>query len=121
MRKQNRENAEMENIMKKKIISMIMMTVMATSLMACGGTASDTAKSKTVTEATTGVSGQTTATTEQTADTAASAAVSGSINGDGVGTAGTLIMATNAEFPPYEYHEGVSIVGIDAEIAAAIS
>lgn len=33
----------------------------------------------------------------------------------------TLIMATNAEFPPYEYHEGQGIVGIDAEIAAAIA
>ena len=36
-------------------------------------------------------------------------------------TGGTLIMATNAEFPPYEFHEGDSIVGIDAEIAAAIA
>lgn len=35
--------------------------------------------------------------------------------------AGTLIMATNAEFPPYEFHEGDEIVGIDAEIAAAIA
>ena len=34
---------------------------------------------------------------------------------------GVLIMATNAEFPPYEYHEGGRIVGIDAEIAAAIA
>ncbi len=33
----------------------------------------------------------------------------------------TLIMATNAEFPPYEYYEGDKIVGIDAEIAAAIA
>ena len=33
----------------------------------------------------------------------------------------TLVMATNAEFPPYEYHEGDDIVGIDAEIAAAIA
>ena len=33
----------------------------------------------------------------------------------------TLIMATNAEFPPYEYHEGDAIVGIDAEIGAAIA
>ncbi|MFV0498386.1 MAG: transporter substrate-binding domain-containing protein [Candidatus Fimivivens sp.] len=33
---------------------------------------------------------------------------------------GTLVMATNAEFPPYEYHEGDSIVGIDAEFAKAI-
>lgn len=33
----------------------------------------------------------------------------------------TLVMATNAEFPPYEYHEGDKIVGIDAEIAQAIA
>lgn len=33
---------------------------------------------------------------------------------------GTLVMATNAEFPPYEYHEGDAIVGVDAEFAAAI-
>lgn len=33
---------------------------------------------------------------------------------------GTLIMATNAEFEPYEYHEGDAIVGIDADIAQAI-
>ncbi len=32
----------------------------------------------------------------------------------------TLVMATNAEFPPYEYYEGEEIVGIDAEIAQAI-
>jgi len=33
----------------------------------------------------------------------------------------TLVMATNAEFPPYEYYEGEEIVGIDAEFAAAIA
>ncbi len=32
-----------------------------------------------------------------------------------------LVMATNAEFPPYEYHEGEQIVGIDVEIAQAIA
>lgn len=32
----------------------------------------------------------------------------------------TLVMATNAEFPPYEYYEDEKIVGIDAEIAEAI-
>ena len=30
-------------------------------------------------------------------------------------------MATNAEFPPYEYYEGSEIVGIDVEIAQAIA
>jgi polar amino acid transport system substrate-binding protein len=35
----------------------------------------------------------------------------------------TLVMATNAEFPPYEYYEtgDGQVVGIDAEIAAAIA
>ena len=32
-----------------------------------------------------------------------------------------LVMATNAEFPPYEYYDGNDIVGIDAEFAAAIA
>ena len=32
-----------------------------------------------------------------------------------------LVMATNAEFPPYEYHDGNAIVGIDAEIAGLIA
>ncbi len=36
-------------------------------------------------------------------------------------TNGKLIMATNAEFPPYEYYDGQDIVGIDAEIAQAIA
>lgn len=34
---------------------------------------------------------------------------------------GKLIMATNAEFPPYEYKEGDKIVGIDAEVAKLIA
>jgi len=34
---------------------------------------------------------------------------------------GVLIMATSADFPPYEFWEGNEIVGIDAEIAAAIA
>ena len=32
-----------------------------------------------------------------------------------------LHMATNAQFPPYEYYEDNAIVGIDAEMAAAIA
>jgi len=34
---------------------------------------------------------------------------------------GVLTMATNAYFPPYEYYEGDTIVGIDAEIASAVA
>lgn len=35
--------------------------------------------------------------------------------------AGILTMATNAEFPPYEYKDGETIVGIDAEVAQLIA
>lgn len=34
---------------------------------------------------------------------------------------GKLVMATNAEFPPYEYREGDKIIGIDADFARAIA
>ena len=34
---------------------------------------------------------------------------------------GVLTMATNAEFPPYEYYEGDTVTGIDVEIAQAIA
>ena len=33
----------------------------------------------------------------------------------------TLIMATSADFPPYEFYEGKNVVGIDAEVAQAIA
>lgn len=33
---------------------------------------------------------------------------------------GTLVMATNATFPPYEYYEAEEVVGIDADLAQAI-
>lgn len=33
---------------------------------------------------------------------------------------GDLVMATNAEFPPYEYHEGDAIKGVDPDFARAI-
>jgi len=34
---------------------------------------------------------------------------------------GALVMATNAEFPPYEYKENDEILGIDADLAQAIA
>ena len=36
-------------------------------------------------------------------------------------TDNVLTMATNAEFPPYEFYDGDVVVGIDAEIGAAIA
>lgn len=42
-------------------------------------------------------------------------------NDDGTQKKETLVMATNAQFPPYEYYDGDKIVGIDAEVAALIA
>ena len=42
-------------------------------------------------------------------------------NNLGLVESGKLIMATSADFPPYEFWEGNEIVGIDAEVAAAIA
>lgn len=39
---------------------------------------------------------------------------------EGIEYKDTLVMATNAEFPPYEYYEGEAIVGIDVDLARAI-
>lgn len=54
-----------------------------------------------------------------------SMAACGSKKDDGASTDGakkeTLVMATNAEFPPYEFYEGDKVVGIDADIAAAVA
>lgn len=41
--------------------------------------------------------------------------------GDSKDSKDTLVMATNAEFPPYEFREGDKVVGIDAEVAQAIA
>lgn len=46
---------------------------------------------------------------------------SSSEGGDSTEEKDTLVMATNAEFPPYEYYEGQDIVGIDVDIANAIA
>jgi polar amino acid transport system substrate-binding protein len=36
-------------------------------------------------------------------------------------TNGTLVMATNAEFEPYEYRDGNKVVGIDVDMAQAVA
>lgn len=94
----------------KKLIAAALIGAMALTMAGCGSSTADTT-ADTAAESTADTAAESTAdtTAESTADTAANA------------TAGTLVMATNAEFPPYEYYEGDAIVGIDAEIAAAIA
>ena len=95
--------------MKKKVLALTMAALMAASLTACGGGAKET----TAADTTAADTADTTA-AEKTEETSAEAAGT-----DAAG--GVLVMATNAEFPPYEYHDGGEIVGIDAEIAKAIA
>lgn len=86
--------------MKKKLLSMLLVAACVFSMAACGSGNNSA-----------GDSGN-----------AAESNEAEDASGDDSGSeGGKLVMATNAEFPPYEYHEGDEIVGIDAEIAAAIA
>ncbi len=91
----------------KKLIAMMLAGTMALSLAACGSAAAPAPAAEETAEAA----------AEETAEAAAeeTAAEITTV------TDGVLTMATNAYFPPYEYYEGDAIVGIDAEIAAAVA
>ena len=75
----------------KKFLALMLAALMVFALAACGGNAN--------TDETTVAADETTVAEEKK----------------------TLTMATNAEFPPYEYYEGDKVVGIDAEVAALIA
>ena len=93
---------EKEVLIMKKLFALMLTLAMVLSLAACGGKdapAEEEAAEDTAVE-------ESTETTESALPTAVE---------------GVLTMATNAAFPPYEYIEGGEIVGIDAEIAAAIA
>ena len=80
-----------------------MAALMAASLTACGGSAKET---------TAAAAADTTAAAKEESTAAESTAAESK-----EAAGGKLVMATNAEFPPYEFHDGDKIVGIDAEIA----
>ena len=104
--------------MKKKVLAITMEALMAASLTACGGSAKETTAADTAAAATAEEKAEDTTAAESKDETSAEAAETGAAK-DAAG--GRLIMATNAEFPPYEYHDGDAVVGIDAEIAKAIA
>ena len=111
--------------MKKRFLTAAMAALCAISLAACsGGSAETTAADTTAAEAadTTAAEAEDTTAAEDAAEAEPEAEAEENTEG------GTLIMATNEEFPPYEYHDssqtgpdGTDIVGIDAEIAGAIA
>ena len=103
----------------KKLAAVFLAGIMCASLAACGSSAADDAASTDTQTAAEETAEETAddaaaADTEEAADTAASGEVT-------TVTEGILTMGTNAAFPPYEYYEGDTVVGIDAEIAQAIA
>lgn len=90
----------------KKFLTAAMAVMTALSLGACASSAAKSGGTE---------SAKDTSTKDASAESAGEAKAEGSYAGK------TLIMATNAEFPPYEYHEGKDIVGIDVEIAKAVA
>ncbi len=99
----------------KKMTAIAMAAFAALTVTACGSGSTAT----TTAAATTAAAEETEAAT--TAAGTEAAAEETEAAGDSSYAGKTLIMATNAEFPPYEYHDGNEIVGIDVEIARAIA
>ena len=87
----------------KKFIALLLAMIMVLGMVACGSSEAAPASSA--------------------AEVASAPVEAGSEAAAGFSTVteGVLTMATNAYFPPYEYYEGDKIVGIDAEIAAAVA
>ena len=91
----------------KKVSALILALAMCTAMLtACGGGSNTTASTGSAAPAPT----TSAATSEADAD-----------EGYKLVKEGTLTMATNAYFPPYEYYDGQDIIGIDADIAKAIA
>ena len=97
----------------KKIFALLLALAMTLALVACGGNAAN--------------SGDGAASSAPSGDPAASTPADneGAADADAgemkLAAEGVLTMGTNAAFPPYEFYDGETIVGIDAEIAAAIA
>ena len=101
----------------KKLAAVFLAGIMCASLAACGSSAADDAAS-TDTQTAAEETAEETADDGAAADTEGETAEAGEVT---TVTEGILTMGTNAAFPPYEYYEGDTVVGIDAEIAQAIA
>lgn len=84
----------------KKVLALVLAALMVFALVACGTSNSD--------ETTTAANGESSAPASESESTAS-------------GDKKTLIMATNATFPPYEYKDGDNFAGIDVEVAQKIA
>ena len=92
----------------KKVSALSLALAMCTAMLtACGGGNSNTTAS--------------TGSAAPAPTTSAATSEAGADEGYKLVKEGTLTMATNAYFPPYEYYDGQDIIGIDADIAKAIA
>ena len=92
----------------KKVSALILALTMCTAMLtACGGGNSTTTSS--------------TGSAAPAPTTSAATSEAGADEGYKLVKEGTLTMATNAQFPPYEYYDGDDVIGIDADIAKAIA
>lgn len=103
--------------MKKQVIALLTAAMMVGAMAGCGAGGSDTTTAADTTAAETTTAGDAAADTDTEAEAEDGAETTAAIGGEGK----VLVMATNAEFPPYEYHDGGDIVGIDVEVAEAIA
>jgi len=108
-----------EEIMKK--IMKTMAAVIALTLMigsvGCTSTAKTVFQNETTKEAATTAAATTAATTAASVDATTAPADTGTGTKDPT----KLVMGTNAAFPPFEYLEGSAVVGVDADLMAAIA
>jgi polar amino acid transport system substrate-binding protein len=94
----------------KKITALVLALMLLFALCACGNSTNTPASTDEVEAPAADTNDEVETPAADTDDTAFTTA-----------NAGYLTMATNAQFPPYEYYDGSEIVGIDAEIATAIA
>lgn len=106
--------------MKKVFALFSAALVSALCLASCGGTDSTSGSSESSQESSASTSSTESSATESSSEEASEDSTEAAAEFTTV-TEGVLSMATNAEFPPYEYYEGDTIVGIDAEVAQLIA
>ena len=105
--------------MKKKVVAVALAACMAVSLAACGSSDSAATTAASAAESTEAKAEDPTAAEDTTAAEETKTEEAKTEETEAAG--GVLVMATNAEFEPWEYYEGSEIVGIDVEIAQAIA
>ena len=104
--------------MSKKILSAVLAAAMTAMLAACGGSSTTTTAAPAETKAEETKAEETKAEESKAEETKAEEAPAAEFE---TVQKGKLVMVTNAEFPPYEFHDQNAIVGIDVEIAGAIA